>query len=251
MNTPSTAIILPAFNEEESLGKLLSELREVVGDMEIVVINDGSSDCTAEVARAGGATVLDLACNVGVGGAVQAGLKYCLQAGYDVVLRCDADGQHPPSQVPVLLKALEKRDDDMVIGSRYLEIESFRSTAVRRAGIRCLCYMLSTICRAPVSDPTSGFFAIRKNLMHLFAECYPSDYPEPEALALMRRQGFSFSEVPVIFKEREAGVSSIGNWGTLYYAIKVGLALVVGRARPVNEDYSAARLARIYGGDHA
>lgn len=236
-----TLILIPAFNEEASLPDVIAGIRQVAPDSDIVVINDCSGDRTAAAARRAGAAVLDLPCNLGVGGAVQAGFRYAHDRGYSHVLRCDGDGQHPPSEIPKLAAAMEAGLGDLIIGSRFLAANgnSFTSTAWRSAGIHALARLLSIICRARVTDPTSGFQMLNRPLLRCFAHCYPVDYPEPESLALLRRQGYTFHEVPAVFRARQGGTSSIQSWGAFYYLLKVGLALVVDRARTVDP-----RLAR-------
>ncbi len=229
-----TLLIIPAYNEAECLGPLLAEVRAVPLSLDIVVVDDGSSDRTGEVARAGGAEVLSLACNLGVGGAVQTGFAYACARGYRYAVRCDADGQHTPSEIPSLLEPLKAGTADLVVGSRFKGSGDVGSTWVRTIGIRALSAFLTTICQAPVTDPTSGFQAANSMMMRFFADCYPAEYPEPEALALLRRQGYSFVEVPATFRPRSAGTSSISGWDTLYYAMKVFLALAIDRARPVD-----------------
>ncbi len=238
----NAVVIVPAFNEEECIGPLLEEINRSVPGMDVVVVNDGSTDMTASKARKNGAEVLDLPCNLGVAGAVQAGFRYAYEQGYDYVVRCDGDGQHPPSEIPRLLDAITGNKVDLVIGSRFLADESYKSTFVRHCGIAVLALMLSAICRKRVTDPTSGFQALNRPLLYCFSILYPSDYPEPEALALMRREGYDFIEVPVPFRERMTGRSSIRGWGNLYYVFKVLLALLVDRARPVDQRFSRASL---------
>ena len=233
-------ILIPAFNEEKSIAGLVGEIRQAGLFLDIVVVNDGSSDRTAEVARATGVQVIDLPCNLGVGGAVQAGMRYALDRGYDFSVRIDGDGQHPPAEIPRLLAAAEASGADLVVGSRFGLEQQMISTRFRYAGIKALALFLSIICRSRISDPTSGFWLVQRPLLTYFAHEFPADYPEPEALALLRRQGYAFAEVPVKFRPRLAGVSSIRTWGTFYYALKVGLALVVDRVRPVNRTYEKA-----------
>lgn len=233
-------IIIPAFNEEGALPGLLAEVKAAAPGTAIAVINDCSLDHTASVARKHGALVLDLPCNLGVGGAVQAGFQYAFARGYQYVIRCDGDGQHPPSEIRKLVEAMKTGDVDLVVGSRFLQEdrESYTSTTLRSAGIRGLAFLLSLICRARVTDPTSGFQMLNRPLLAYFAHSYPLDYPEPESLALLRRQGYRFREVAARFRPRLTGKSSIQSWGALYFMLKVGLALIVDRARPVNPRYS-------------
>jgi len=239
-------IILPAFNEEGALPGLLAEIRESAPGADIAVLNDCSLDHTAAVARKHGALVLDLPCNLGVGGAVQAGFQYAFQRGYRYVIRCDGDGQHPPSEIPKLVEAMRSGDVDLVVGSRFLENdrESYKSTALRSIGIRGLAVLLTLICRARVTDPTSGFQMLNRPMLTYFARSYPLDYPEPESLALLRRQGYRFREVGTRFRARTTGTSSIKSWGAMYYMLKVGLALLVDRARTVNPRYARHNLIR-------
>ena len=235
-------VLIPAYNEEAALPALLAEVQRELPTLQAVVINDGSSDQTAAVARAAGAHVLDLPCNLGVGGGIQVGFQYALRRGFDYALRLDADGQHPPSEAWKLMEAMRAQSCDLVIGSRFGGTKIDISTRLRYMGIRALALFLSIICRARVSDPTSGFWLVNRQLLHLFSQYYPCDYPEPEALALLRRLGYSFHEQPVTFRLRTAGHSSIGRWDTLYYALKVGLALSVDRVRPVDDRLSAKRV---------
>lgn len=239
---PDTVLIIPAYNEADCLGPLLAEVRRVSLPMDVVIVDDGSSDRTRDVARAAGAEVLSLACNLGVGGAVQAGFAYACERGYAYTVRCDADGQHDPAQIPALLAPLRAGAADLVVGSRFKGEGDVKSTWVRTLGIRGLSAFLSAICRASVTDPTSGFQAANRVMTCFFARCYPAEYPEPEALALLRRQGYRFVEVPATFRKRTAGISSISGWGTLYYAMKVFLALMIDRARPVDRALSRHRL---------
>lgn len=227
-------VIIPAYNEESCIGSVVSEIREYSPDLDIVVVNDGSSDGTAREARKHGAAVLDLPINLGVGEAVQAGFLYAYEQGYEAAVRCDADGQHRPAEVGGLLAVLRNSPVDLVIGSRFLGNGTYTTGVVRNLGIHGLSWFLSLICRKKVTDPTSGFQALNRPLLGFFSRHYPKDYPEPEALALMRRQGYDFQEHPAAFQKRLSGTSSIGTWGTLYYAFKVFLALLVDRARPVD-----------------
>lgn len=232
-------ILIPAFNEELSLSGLLADTAQALPGIPVVVIDDGSSDNTAAVARQCGATVLSVPCNCGVGGAVQLGLQYAASHGYEHVLRMDGDGQHPPSEAWRLLVAMRDDPCDLIVGSRFGGGGSTTTTFVRRIGIQCLAVLLSKICRSRVTDPTSGFWLLRRRLIAVFAREYPRDYPEPEALALLRRLGYSFREVPVAFRERTAGRSSIGRWSAFYFTLKVGLALCVDRVKPVNPRLAA------------
>jgi glycosyltransferase involved in cell wall biosynthesis len=231
-------VIIPAFYEEASIGRLLDELLQEMPNVHAVVINDGSKDSTVSIASSRGATVLNLPCNLGVGGAVQAGFQYAINHGCDYVVRIDADGQHPPGEIKKLIAEMERSGTDLIIGTRFGATCELISTRLRYSGIRVLALFMSVICRNRVTDPTSGFWMLSRPLLDYFANYYPSEYPEPEALALLCRQGYSFREVPVHFRARKYGQSSITSWGTLYYAIKVGLALVVDRLRVINHRFA-------------
>lgn len=236
------AVIIPAFNEEEAIGDLIDELRQSIPEVDIVVINDGSKDNTAAIVRIKNVCVLDLPCNLGVGPAVQTGYRYTLEKGYRYVIRIDGDGQHPPKEIPALLEAILKYDVDLVIGSRYIEKRNYGNTTLRSIGIKLLAFLLSTICRSKVTDPTSGFWAINRNLLYYFANDYPAEYPEPEAIALLRRHGYSYIEIPVQFRPRTHGKSTIHGFGATYYMLKVFLALVIDRIRPLNRRFEKSRI---------
>ena len=219
--------IVPAWNEERDLPAVLEELRRAAPDWDVCVVDDGSSDRTAIVARDGGATVLCLPMNLGIGGAVQTGYLWARQHGYEVAAQIDGDGQHDPQYLAAALRPITAGTADVVIGSRYLGAGGFRSTALRRAGARYLSWFLRLRCGARVTDPTSGFRIAGRRAIELFAATYPSDYPEPEAIALAARRGLRLEEIPVVMRERRHGTSSIGPVRTLYYLIKVSLALLL------------------------
>lgn len=237
------AVVIPAYNEERSIGPLLAELREAQPDALPIVVSDGSADHTAVVAREAGAMVLDLPCNLGVGGAVQAGMRHAWDLGFRTVVRIDGDGQHPPAQIPALLGALRRTGADLVIGSRYLGPSRgvLGSTFLRTFGNRLLARFLSRICRCRITDPTSGFWCVRDGLLGYFAHDYPCEYPEPEAIALARRQGYEVVETPVTIRPRTFGTSTIRAIGTVYFALRVGIALVADRVRPIDSRYAKHR----------
>lgn len=222
-------IIVPAYNEQEALGGLLAELRALeLPELETVVVDDGSSDRTAEVARAGGARVLRLCGNLGIGGAVQSGLRLAHREGFDCAVQIDGDGQHPPSELPRLLAAAAGAGaPDLVVGSRYHDTKSFRSTLMRRFGSWCLRALLRVVARVRVTDPTSGYRLYGARALALFDETYPYDYPEPESLAIARVAGLSIAEVPVTMRERQGGSSSISSFSAGYYMFKVTVAIVL------------------------
>lgn len=223
-------LIIPAFNEAGAIqGVIRAVQTHFRGD--IAVIDDGSEDDTAALARAAGAVVLQHPCNLGIGAAVQTGFLYGLQGGYDIVVRQDGDGQHDPAQIPRLLAVLTAGEADIVVGSRFLAREGYQSTWVRRMGIFIL-GVVSRLVGARITDPTSGYWAVNRRALAVLARSHPDDYPETEALVIASRAGCRVAEVPVIMMARISGQSSISALYSGFYMIKVVLALLVGRLRP-------------------
>jgi glycosyltransferase involved in cell wall biosynthesis len=235
-----TMLLIPAYNEEAALPGLLAEIREDLPGAPVTVVDDGSADGTAEVARACGARVLRLPCNLGVGSAVQTGFQDALESGYDYLIRLDGDGQHPPREARKLIAEMLRHPTDLVVGTRYGTHSAYRGSWFRQSVLKGLALFVSLICRKRITDPTSGFWLVSRPLLQCFALHYPVDYPEAEAMALLRRQGFSLEEIPVVFQPRRAGQSSLRTWGTLSFAAKVFLALFVDRLRAVDPRGSAA-----------
>jgi len=218
--------IVPAYNEARALPLVIEALRRT-GLCDVCVVDDASTDDTADVARRLGARVLRSPVNLGIGGAVQTGYLWARDHGYDVAVQVDGDGQHDPSALPALLAPVLAGTADLAVGSRFLEAGGYRSTALRRSGIRYLSWFLRLRTGARVSDPTSGFRAAGPRALALFARQYPSDYPEPESIAVAVRGGLRIAEVPVRMSARAHGVSSIDAARTAYYLAKVSLALVL------------------------
>ncbi|MFH1279702.1 MAG: glycosyltransferase family 2 protein [Candidatus Eisenbacteria bacterium] len=224
------AILVPAFNEEKTIREVVREAREAMPAATIVVINDGSRDGTSAAARAEGAVVLDLPCNLGIGAAVQTGYKYALRSGCRAAVQVDGDGQHVPSEIPKLLASLEE-GADLVVGSRFVEAGDYRAPWMRRLGILFFSITVSRLTGRRFKDTTSGFRAANRRVIEYFARHYPSDYPEPEAILLLSRAGFDVREVPARFRERGGGRSSITALDGFFYMGKVFLALVMGTLR--------------------
>ncbi len=226
-------VVIPAYNEAQALGRVLDEIRALRGtdldvELDTVVVDDGSTDRTAEVAHAGGARVLHLCGNLGIGGAVQSGLRLAHREGFDCAVQIDGDGQHPPSELAHLLDAARAEPrPDLVVGTRYLAKTGFRSTSLRRFGSWWLRVLLFVVARLRVTDPTSGFRLYGRRALALFDDTYPYDYPEPESLAIARRAGLRVEEVAVAMRDRQGGQSSIAFFGSLYYMLKVTLAVVL------------------------
>jgi glycosyltransferase involved in cell wall biosynthesis len=232
--------IVPAHNEEEAIGSTIGSIRRWAPDFDVLVIDDGSTDRTGEVAATAGAKVLRLPFNLGIGGGMQAGYVYAKENGYEVAVQVDGDGQHDPRQIKDLLECLEANPGlNMVTGSRFLdpEGEGYQSSAARRVGIRIFARVLSTITGQKVTDPTSGFRMTDRRGIELFANDYPMDYPEVEAIMLMHTHRLRSREIPVVMAPRLTGESTISHVGSVYYMVKVLLAVFVAlfRARPVRE----------------
>jgi glycosyltransferase involved in cell wall biosynthesis len=223
--------IVPARNEEASLGPLLAEIRAAEPDLGIVVINDGSTDATAQVAAVTRVPVVNLPFNVGIGGTVQTGYQYALEHGYDIAIQVDGDGQHDPSEIGRVLEPILEDRADLVVGTRFVSGGGYRGTRLRRVGIRIFANVVSLMVGQRVSDTTSGFRAVNRKALRLFAAQYPHDYPEVESIVLLSRHGLRMLEVPVQMRVRETGASSITALSAAYYMIKVLLALFIGLFR--------------------
>ena len=231
MDSPRILVILPALNEARSIAATLRGIQARLPAADTLVIDDGSSDGTAAEAAAAGAHVLRLPYNVGIGAAVQAGFLYAARNDYDIVLRNDGDGQHDPRNNLTLLQALEQSDADMVIGSRFLEAGDYGTPRMRRLGSGILARLLSAIIKQRVTDPTSGCSAFNRSAIALFASAYPHDYPEPEAILIAHRGGLRQREAPARMMARQHGTSSITPLRSVYYMLKVVLAILIALLR--------------------
>ncbi len=220
-------VIIPAYNEEGSIERVIEDIRIHLPDADILIVNDGSTDLTSKRAKACEATVLDLPFNLGIGGAMQAGYKYAYEKGYGVAIQVDADGQHDPKEIPKLLHAFAEEKVDMVIGSRFLGDSEFKSSITRRMGISIFSGVISMIVGQKITDPTSGFRGANRKAIQLFASNYPQDYPEPEVVVLLHQCRLKMGEVPVGMNERYSGESSITKIRSIYYMVKVLLAIFV------------------------
>jgi glycosyltransferase involved in cell wall biosynthesis len=226
------AAVVPAFNEAASISGVVHEIRAADPEFEVVVVDDGSTDGTAELARRAGATVLQLPYNLGIGAAVQTGLRYAHENGFDVAVQIDGDGQHDSADLEKLLAPVVAGRADIAVGTRFAGDGRYRAPLARRIGIALFAGIVSLIVRQRVTDTTSGFRAMNSRGIRLFATDYPHDYPEVEATVLVYRHGLRLVEVPVAMRHRTAGRSSITAFRSLYYMGKVSLALFVGLLRP-------------------
>jgi glycosyltransferase involved in cell wall biosynthesis len=226
------AAVVPAFNEAGSIRAVVAEIRDADPEFEVIVVDDGSTDGTAEFARSAGATVLSLPYNLGIGAAVQTGLQYACEHDFDLAVQIDGDGQHDARELRALLEPVVAGGADIAVGSRFAAAGGYRASFARRAGIVLFAGVVSLIVRQRVTDTTSGFRAMNRRGIRLFANDYPHDYPEVEATVLVCRHGLRLVEVPVAMRQRENGRSSITAFRSLYYMGKVSLALFVGLLRP-------------------
>ena len=223
--------IVPAYNEAGSISAVIAEIRAADPGLDIVVIDDGSRDATSAIARREGVEVVRLPFNLGIGGAVQTGYKYALENGYRIAIQIDGDGQHDPRELPKLLAPLLDDQADMVVGTRWRDVREYRAPLTRRIGIVLFARLVSLIVGQRVTDTTSGFRAVNRHGIRLFAADYPHDYPEVETTVLVFRHRLRMQEVGVIMRERAAGESSITLVRSVYYVVKVSLALFVGLFR--------------------
>lgn len=219
-------IIIPAYNEEKSIVKTVDSLENSKVKIDYIVINDGSKDDTKKVLRNNNMRYLDLPNNLGIGGAVQSGYKYALENKYDIAIQFDGDGQHDAKYISNLIQEIEQ-GANMAIGSRYIqELSKFKSTFMRRVGKNFLSLLIKIATGTKVYDPTSGYRAVDKKIIELFADHYPSDYPEPDTIVEVLKLGHKIKEIPVEMNERKEGKSSISPFKSIYYMIKVSISIL-------------------------
>lgn len=230
-----TAILVPCYNEERNIPGVVAALKKHVPEMDIIIINDCSTDNSSAVASACGVkTVLNLPVNLGIGGGVQTGLKYAHRNGYQLAVKFDGDGQHKAENISKLLLPITTGKADVVIGSRFCEKhEGFKSTFLRQIGIKMFFIVNSILVRQKITDNTSGFRAYNRRALSFLARRYPSfDYPEPEEVILLGRNGFKMEEIFTDMNPRQGGVSSISPMKSVYYMIKVMFAIIMVAIRP-------------------
>ncbi|NLS79247.1 MAG: glycosyltransferase family 2 protein [Chloroflexi bacterium] len=225
---PRRVIIMPAHNESKNIAAVLRELRPWAQGADIVVIDDYSSDETAALAAKMGAQVLSLPCNLRYGGAVQTGFKYAVQRGYDVAVMMDADGQHDPSAIPALLEVVESGQADVALGSRFLGRADYHLSLVRRWTMRAFAALVSRATRHPITDPTSGFQALNRDVLRFLArDNYPVDFPDADLLMLLGFAGFRIQEVPMVVRSRMSGTSMHAGLKPIYYMLKMMLSILI------------------------
>ena len=226
-DTSTLLVIVPAFNEEGAISGVIRSVRKVLPEVRVIVIDDGSSDDTARAAESGGADVFRLPHHLGLGGAVQTGYRFAFEQDYQRVVRVDGDGQHNPADIEKLLDAMEQGDYDMVSGSRFLEPNGYPTRTMRRFGSLIFSWILYPILGKHITDPTSGFVAVNRRALEAFSGSFPLEYPEIEALVVLKRKALRFREVPTKMFPRRTGQSTINSWTAAYYMVRVLLGVFV------------------------
>jgi glycosyltransferase involved in cell wall biosynthesis len=228
MRLGRTLVIIPARNEARNIGTVLGEIADLKLGLGVLVVDDCSTDETASVAAQMGARVLRLPNNLGYGGAMQAGFRYAAHYGYDYGVLMDADGQHAAEGIPLLLRAVRQGEADVAIGSRFLGRMEYHTTFVKRVGMALFRQVVSRITKQPMTDATSGFQAMNREVMTFFAaDNYPVDFPDADTILLLHFAGFRLEEVPVVMRERLSGESMHSSWKPLYYVAKMFLSIFI------------------------
>ena len=222
-------VLIPCYNEEANIVAAVERLRTACPDVDYLVINDCSTDHSVELLKQHRYPYLDLPVNLGIGGGIQCGYVYARANGYDITVQMDGDGQHDPAYLDAIVEPVLRGELDMCIGSRFIKKEGFQTSFMRRVGIHFLSGMILLLSGNHVRDVTSGFRATNARMTAYFAEHYATDYPEPEAILAACLAGFTVREAPVVMRERQGGVSSISSLKSVYYMVKVSLALLIDR----------------------
>ena len=230
-NKVKKLIIIPAYNEAANIEKTVASIKANAQGFDYVIINDCSADNTRQICERNGFNIVNLPINLGIGGAVQTGYRYAYDYGYDMAVQVDGDGQHDPGFLDTMAEYLTEHNLDMVIGSRFIEKKGFQSSYTRRMGIKFFTRLIKLMTGKTITDPTSGLRMVGRNVIDLFAKDYPRDYPEPESVVAILRRNMKVEEIPVVMKAREGGVSSISLKKSVYYMIKVPLAILIERIR--------------------
>lgn len=219
--------IIPAYNESGSIKRTIEDLTQNAPEFDYVIVNDCSTDGLKDLCRENNWNVINLPVNLGIGGAVQTGYQYAREKEYEIAVQFDGDGQHSAAYLNAMAWIIEHDEADMVIGSRFINKEGFQSTRIRKMGIRYFTILIRFLTGKTVTDPTSGMRMINRELIEFFSYQYPKDYPEPESVTEILHRGKRVKEIPVVMKERQAGVSSISLVNSIYYMIKVSLAVMI------------------------
>ncbi|HEQ2249931.1 TPA: glycosyltransferase family 2 protein [Streptococcus pyogenes] len=224
-------IIIPAYNESSNIVNTIRTIESDAPDFDYIIIDDCSTDNTLAICQKQGFNVISLPINLGIGGAVQTGYCYAQRCGYDVAVQVDGDGQHNPCYLEKMVEVLVQSSVNMVIGSRFITKEGFQSSFARRIGIKYFTWLIALLTGKKITDATSGLRLIDRSLIERFANHYPDDYPEPETVVDVLVSHFKVKEIPVVMNERQGGVSSISLTKSVYYMIKVTLAILVVRLK--------------------
>jgi len=219
--------IVPAHNEGETTAEVVADIHRLAPGVDVVVVDDCSSDRTADYARRAGAMVLPLPVNLGIGGAVQTGFKFAEAHGYDAVVQVDGDGQHDPAEIGLITGPLSRGEADVMIGSRFLTKTAYKAPFARRAGMILFASVARWAMRQKITDTTSGFRALNRDAYTFFARHYPTDFPDAESLVLLKRSGFRLREVSVNMRPRKRGTSSTTTLRSIYYPFKMVLSVFV------------------------
>lgn len=224
-------VIIPAYNEAGNIEKTVSDIENHAEGFDYVIINDCSKDDTQKICEERGYNIVNLPANMGIGGGVQTGYLYATRNGYDIAVQFDGDGQHNAAYLNQMADKLESDKLDMLIGSRYIQKEGFQSSGARRMGIKYFTGLIKLVTGKTITDPTSGMRMVNRDVIKLFAEDYPKDYPEPESVVTLLKKGKHVEEIPVTMNAREEGVSSISPKKAVYYMIKVSIAILIAAVR--------------------
>jgi len=226
--------IIPAYNEQENIGWIIKRIRELDQEIDVVVIDDGSSDSTAYQAVQAGGKVIKHSCNMGYGVVLQTGYKYALDRGYDYLIQLDGDGQHDPKYIEELFKVIIHEDVDLVLGSRFLQgdqggkagLQESKNSMARKLGIRLFSSLVSVLIGFKITDPTSGYQALNRRVIRFFArDFFPYDYPDADVITMVHRAGFKIKELPMIMAVRETGASMHSGLKPVYYVFKMFLSI--------------------------
>lgn len=224
-----TLIMIPAYNEQENIIDTIADIQNFAENVDYIVINDCSTDDTRNILLKNRIPFLDLPVNLGIGGGVQTGYRYALENGYDIAIQFDGDGQHDAAYIEDLIAPLVRNEADVVIGSRFIRKEGFQSSPLRRLGINFLSGLIYILCKVRVRDVTSGMRAVNREMIEEFSKNYAQDYPEPEAILASGLMKARIAEIPVTMRERQGGTSSIHSFRSIYYMLKVSMALCLER----------------------
>lgn len=220
-------IIIPAYNEGQNIKNVIDDINKNADMCDYIIINDSSKDNTLDVCTEFNFNVISLPVNLGIGGAMQTGYKYAYNNEYDVAIQFDGDGQHNAKYIYKLIEEISNSNCDMIVGSRFIKNEGFQSSIIRRMGINFFKYLLNFIFKYEITDATSGFRAVNRDIIKEFSIYYPKDYPEPETISMILRKGYKIKEIPVKMRKREYGKSSINFIKSIYYMVKVSTAIII------------------------